>query len=201
MSQINSIAIGYKIILLGESAVGKTSIITRLTKNKFMDLSISTISEYFTEKKMEINGTTIKLEIWDTAGQEKYRSLVRNYYNGCDAAILVYDITDRNSFNEMQNYWHKEILKNCPNIILGVAGNKFDLFETEQVKEKEGKEFANKFGAIFYSTSAKENVGIDALFKDIATKLVELDNKSVSFNNDTVSKLSSQDANSKKKCC
>ena len=201
MSQINSIAIGYKIILLGESAVGKTSIITRLTKNKFMDLSISTISEYFTEKKMEINGTTIKLEIWDTAGQEKYRSLVRNYYNGCDAAILVYDITDRNSFNEMQNYWHKEILKNCPNIILGVVGNKFDLFEKEQVKEKEGKEFANKFGAIFYSTSAKENVGIDALFKDIATKLVELDNKSVSFNNDTVSKLSSQDANSKKKCC
>ena len=150
---------------------------------------------------MEINGTAIKLEIWDTAGQEKYRSLVRNYYNGCDAAILVYDITDRNSFNEMQNYWHKELIKNCPNIILGVAGNKFDLFEKEQVKEKEGKEFANKFGAIFYSTSAKENVGIDALFKDIATKLVELDNKSVSFNNDTVSKLSSQDANSKKKCC
>ena len=200
MSQVGNIGIGYKIILLGESSVGKTSIITRLTKNRFMELSISTISEYFTEKKIEINGTPLKLEIWDTAGQEKYRSLIRNYYNGCDAAILVYDIAERNTFNEVQNYWYKEIKKNCPNIILGIAANKFDLFEREQVTEKEGKDFANEIGAIFYSTSAKENVGIDALFKDIATKLLESDNKSVSFNNDTLSKLSSQDT-SKKKCC
>ncbi len=103
MSQINSIAIGYKIILLGESAVGKTSIITRLTKNKFMDLSISTISEYFTEKKMEINGTTIKLEIWDTAGQEKFRSLAKIYYKDAKVVILVYDITSEKSFTELKN--------------------------------------------------------------------------------------------------
>ena len=141
MSQNNKEA--YKIILLGESSVGKTSIINRLIKNTFNELSLATLSEYYTQKILDINGAQIKLEIWDTAGQEKFRSLIKNYYNGCDAAILVYDITLRKTFDEIENYWYKEIVNNCPNIVLGIAGNKFDLFETEQVTEKEGKELAS----------------------------------------------------------
>ena len=106
----------FKLILLGESSVGKTSIIKRLTTNEFSDISISTVGYIFTEKILEINDIKIKFEIWDTAGQEKFRSLINNYYNGCDGAILVYDITNRKSYDEIVNYWYNEILTHCPNI-------------------------------------------------------------------------------------
>ena len=106
----------YKLILLGESSVGKSSIIDRLTRNKFSELSVATVGQFYTEKMLEIKNTKVKFEIWDTAGQEKFRSLISNYYNGCDGAILVYDITDRKSYDELVNYWYNEILNNCPNI-------------------------------------------------------------------------------------
>ena len=108
--------IGYKLILLGETSVGKSSILTRFSKNIFSELTVSTIDEYFSEKDIEIRGVPMKLQIWDTAGQEKYRSIVRNYYQGCSAAIIVYDITDRDTFDKAINYWYKEIKEYAPNI-------------------------------------------------------------------------------------
>ena len=171
MSQINSIAIGYKIILLGESAVGKTSIITRLTKNKFMDLSISTISEYFTEKKMEINGTTIKLEIWDTAGQERYRSVTRMFYKDADVAILVYDITNKNSYEELKNYWVEQVQESSQkDIMLVIVANKSDLLENEQVEEEEARNYAKSINALYFLASAKQSESINGLFMAIAKK-------------------------------
>ncbi len=109
-------SISYKVILLGESSVGKTSIIYRLTQNKFSDITISTINEFFTEKNLMIKGNKISLQIWDTAGEEKYRSIVKNYYKGSIAAILVYDITNKQSFEEIKNFWYKEIKQFNPNI-------------------------------------------------------------------------------------
>ena len=200
MSQNNNAL--YKIVLLGESSVGKTSIITRLTKNTFSQLSISTFSGCYTQKELDIDGTIINLEIWDTAGQERYRSLAKNYYKGCDAAIFVYDITNKKTFDEISNYWLNELRDNCPDIILGLAGNKFDLFEKEQVTEKEGKILAEKIDAVFYSTSAKESVGIDALFQDIGEMLVQKNNRTESIFNNTIStKLSAENMTSGKKCC
>ena len=194
----------YKVIILGESSVGKSSIIDRLTKNKFSEISISTVGQFYTEKILEIKNNKIKFEIWDTAGQEKFRSLISNYYNGCDGAILVYDITNRKSYDELVNYWYNEILKNCPNIIFGIAGNKFDLFEKEKVNEKEAKEFADKIGAIFYSTSAKEGIGIDTLFQELGIKIYEANENTATFD-ETISsaKLNSIDIgnNKKKNCC
>ena len=194
--------ITYKIILLGESSVGKTSIITRLTQDKYLDTSLSTFSGYYTEKILEVNNIPVRLEIWDTAGQEKYRSLARNYYKGCHAAILVYDITDKSSFEEIINYWYNEIKENCPDIVIGIAANKFDLFEMEQISEKEGKKLAEEINAVFHSTSAKESVGIDVLFFDIAQKLLERNDRTISFNDSLMtSKLSMDYSRSKKKCC
>ena len=208
----------YKVIILGESSVGKSSIIDRLTKNKFSEISISTVGQFYTEKILEIKNNKIKFEIWDTAGQEKFRALAKvfyknaavcilvydNYYNGCDGAILVYDITNRKSYDELVNYWYNEILKNCPNIIFGIAGNKFDLFEKEKVNEKEAKEFADKIGAIFYSTSAKEGIGIDTLFQELGIKIYEANENTATFD-ETISsaKLNSIDIgnNKKKNCC
>ena len=108
--------ITHKIILLGESAVGKTSIINRLTKDTFSNLTISTVNEFYIEKEFKIKDDKIILEIWDTAGQEKFRSIVKNYYKGAAAAILVYDITNLESFKELDDFWLKEIMNFNPNI-------------------------------------------------------------------------------------
>jgi len=107
---------GYKIIILGKTSVGKSSILNRFIKGTFSEISITTINDFYLDKEIEVRGTPMKLEIWDTAGQEKFRSLVRNYYNGSKAAILVYDITDRDSFNEVVNYWYNEVKTNMQNI-------------------------------------------------------------------------------------
>ena len=108
--------ITHKIILLGESAVGKTSIINRLTKDTFSNLTISTVNEFYIEKEFKIKDDKIILQIWDTAGQEKFRSIVKNYYKGAAAAILVYDITNLESFKELDDFWLKEIMNFNPNI-------------------------------------------------------------------------------------
>ena len=105
-----------KVILLGESSVGKTSLIKRYLKNEFDEVIVSTVSESYLEKIIDINGTTINLEIWDTAGEERFRTLVRNYFKGAHAAILIYDISKRTTFDEVKQYWYKEIKENCPNI-------------------------------------------------------------------------------------
>ena len=113
---MSQLSMGYKIILLGETSVGKSSILNRFIKGTFSEISITTINDFYLDKEIEVRGTPMKLEIWDTAGQEKFRSLVRNYYNGSKAAILVYDITDRDSFNEVVNYWYNEVKTNMQNI-------------------------------------------------------------------------------------
>ena len=108
--------ITYKIILLGESAVGKTSIINRLTKDTFSNLTISTINEFYIEKELEIKENKISLQIWDTAGQEKFRSIDKNYYKEAVEVILVYDITNLESFKQIDDFWLKEIMNFNPNI-------------------------------------------------------------------------------------
>ena len=104
-----------KTILLGESGVGKTSIINKYLKNDFMDNMLSTSGNYYLEKIVEFdNNEKIRFEIWDTIGQEKYRSVLKKYYQCATAAILVYDISKRNTFEEMKNYWVNELKENGP---------------------------------------------------------------------------------------
>ena len=109
----------YKVVLVGESGVGKTSITSYFLYNTFNEKQESTITASFAQKSIEIEeiNKTIEFDIWDTAGQEKYRSLAKLFYNEAKAAILVYDITNRKSFQEIQNYWFKDIKENCPNAV------------------------------------------------------------------------------------
>ncbi len=165
----NSIEL-FKVVLLGESGVGKTSIISQFIDNNFQeDLQTST-GGTFSSKSFEYgDGKILKFEIWDTAGQERYRSLTKMFYKDSNAAILVYDITRKESYEELINYWFKEIKNNAPeNIILGIVANKSDLSEEEVVDEEEARNFAKEQGAFFCTTSAKNRFGIEDLFLKIA---------------------------------
>ena len=157
--------IDVKIILLGDSAVGKTSIIGRYINNTFKENYSCTIQA---EKKMKIinedENTSLRLNIWDTMGQEKYRSLTKNFIEGSNIVIFVYDITREDTNLELE-YWvnlTREIL-NDKEVIFGVAGNKNDLLNNIKFNYEEGLEFAEKINASFSETSAKENKGFEKL--------------------------------------
>ena len=168
-----------KVVLLGEAGVGKTSIISRYVTDTFSEVLMSTTGASFADKKLDLDDEhKIKFQIWDTAGQERYRSLAKLFYQNAAVAILVYDITRRESFEKLKNFWVKEIKENAPkDIILAVVGNKSDNYEFEVVSLKEGKQLAEEINAIFKSTSAMLSHGIDDLFKLIAQKFIDPDIK------------------------
>ena len=167
---------GCKVVLLGDSGVGKTCIITRFVSSSFDANMTSTNGASYCTKlvKYEQLGKNLLLDVWDTAGQEKYRSLTKFFYKDAAAVILVYDITREDSFENMKNYWYNQLLENCnKNVVLGVVGNKCDLFEEEKVTEADAREFADKIGAIFELTSAQNNTGITEIFQEVGNKYLD----------------------------
>ena len=163
-----------KAVLVGESGVGKTSIISRFITDSFDPEVLSSSSAQFISKTIKLNEqTSIKFDIWDTAGQEKFRSLAKIFYKDAKIIIYVYDITDKKSFDEIKNYWYKETSENFTgDVILALIGNKIDLYENEQVTDEEGKKFANQINAIFKTTSALSNIGINWLFENLGKKVL-----------------------------
>ena len=207
-----------KVVLLGESGVGKTCIISRFVNNVFENNTMTTISATYAAKVIPYTdaGEFIKFEIWDTAGQEKYRSLTRVFYKDARVAVLVYDITRRETFEEIKNYWYQQIKDNAPeNTIIGLAANKSDLYYNENVTEEEGRNYANEIGAVFKMTSSYENLGIGELFKAIGYKVldpnfkVDIDkiqvnpnnNNDNNNNNNNKIKLNNKKVKKKKRCC
>ena len=164
-----------KVVLVGDSGVGKTCIISRYISGAFNQNSPSTNGASYASKLITFDELkkSISLDIWDTAGQEKYKSLTKFFYKDAAVAILVYDVTNRNSFESMKNFWYGQIKDfGSKNIILGVAGNKCDMYDKEEVNESEGKAFAESIGAFFEITSAKNNTGINELFNTSSNKFV-----------------------------
>ena len=159
-----------KVVLLGESGVGKTSIISQFTVNKFDPHRETSLSAQFTTKTLDFPdlGQSIKFDMWDTVGQEKYRSLAKIFYKDAKVIIFVYDITREFSFQSIKNYWHKETRENWDGTpILAIVGNKIDLYSEIKVSNNEGMAFAEEIGAIFQTTSAASNSGITNLFENI----------------------------------
>ena len=167
--------ISCKIVLLGETGVGKTSIITRYIANSFSQVVMTSTGSSFFSKKIEINeNKRVKLQIWDTAGQEKYRSLAKIFYQSASVAILVYDVTLKNTFDNLKEFWAGEVKTNAPeDIILAIAANKSDDYINQQVDNQEGKDLAKSLNAIFVCTSAKLGNGIDDLFRMVAEKFID----------------------------
>jgi Ras-related protein Rab-6A len=185
-----------KLVLLGDSGVGKTNIVHRFVYDKYYPDSPPTIGATFLGKVITIEGKTVRLQIWDTAGQEKYRSLASMYYKDAEVAVLVYDITNSKSFEGIK-FWLSEIKTNVgDSILIAIAANKSDMLEKESVNLNEAMQFAKDNNAIFKQTSAKDNVGIAELFNDICVKLSPSIKKV-----EGVKVEKKKEAKKKKQCC
>lgn len=157
----------YKIVLLGEGRVGKTCLCLRYVNNKFSADQQSTLEATYLEKRLNLGNKSVRLNIWDTAGQERYHALGPIYYRDANGALLVYDITDRDSFTKVRN-WVKELRKIIgKNIVLVIAGNKCDLEKLRQVEESEANEYAASVGAIHIQCSAKTGINVEQAFLEI----------------------------------
>ena len=197
----------YKVVLIGESGVGKTCIINQFNDGKFDPNIKISISAQFCRKKIDLpNDESITMDIWDTVGQETFRSITQIFYTHAKVAVIVYDVTNKKSFEEAKNYWYKKIQElDDKDIIIAIVANKYDLYEKKQVPNEEGEAYAKSIKAIFGFTSAKNNTGIKTLFENIAMKIKQKkDNKSNetninNINNEKISLINKK--NNKIKCC
>ena len=172
--KMDSEDIEIKVTLIGDSSVGKTCIINKYTKDKFDNEELSTTGANYSQKLIVKNGKTIRLDLWDTAGQEAYRAIGRHFYKESYIVCLVYDITNEGSFENLKEVWYKELLEYGEEVkIVAIVGNKADLYLEEKVKEEEGRNFAKEKNAIFALTSAKTGDGIEELFGDLLKKYFE----------------------------
>ena len=166
-----------KMTLLGNSGVGKTGIIKRFVNETFKDNNSSTIGANSLIKIIKHKNNKYRLNIWDTAGQEKYQSLSKLFYRDAYIIVLVYDLTNKKSFDSLKENWYPDIKSSAENcVLLGVVGNKLDLFEEDNtVDENEAKEFANEINAIFSLVSAKEGDNVSNFFDNLMKKFFEDD--------------------------
>ena len=163
----------FKIMVIGESKVGKGDLIKRYTQDKFAGVYLTTVGVDFQDKVIQIEDKKIRLQIWDTAGQERFRNIAKNYFHSSDGILLIYDITDLNSFTSL-NYWIELIKDNSPeNVKLVLVGNKSHLEEERKVSKEQGEEFAKKYNIKFFEASAKEGINVNETFEYIANAIYD----------------------------
>jgi small GTP-binding protein len=181
-----------KVILVGESLVGKTSLIKQYIQKEFIEDNVITTSADKITKTIETkNNTKYILEIWDTAGNKEYKATNKIFMRNSQIAILVYDITKKESFDELENSYNQILNVNKNNnIVFAVAGNKTDLYEEQIIFPEEGIQFANKINAIFKETSAKDYESVNELFEDVIEKydLMMIENKNKNTGDDKENK-------------
>ena len=206
--------ISCKVVLVGDTGVGKTCIIQRYVNNNYEENVESTVASTYTYKVLNFPNynKSISFDIWDTAGQEIYRALAKNFYLNAAIGVLVYDIKRQSSFDSIKNYWYDQLKESGEeNMIFAVAGNKCDLFNEEEVDEEEAKKFAKSIGAIFKLTSCKESIGIDELFSECGKRYLEVNKlignevkvkkDSGNINLGGTNATNNVNNNNKKKCC
>jgi len=161
----------FKLLLIGDSGVGKSCLLLRFADDTYTESYISTIGVDFKIRTIELNGKTIKLQIWDTAGQERFRTITSSYYRGAHGIIVVYDVTDQVSFNNVKQ-WLQEIDRYaCENVNKLLVGNKSDLVSKKVVDINTAKEFAESLGIPFLETSAKNATNVEQAFILMATEI------------------------------
>ena len=201
----------FKYIIIGDTSVGKSNLSLRFINNEFKNEYNLTVGVEFGEKDIEINNKNYRIQIWDTAGQEQFKSITRTYYKNCVCAIIVYDITSKDSFNNVVT-WINDCRTYSPKTVFMVlVGNKSDLNERRQVNTEEGEELAEKNRILFFETSAKDGSNVNEIFKKSAEEIIKnIDENYYDLNNDSCGikrsnypekKLTIEQKPKKKKCC
>ena len=165
----------FKLLMIGDGGVGKTSLMLRFTENTFLgpSQSFTTIGVDFKIKNVQVGGKKIRLQVWDTAGQERFRTIINSYYRGAHGVILVYDTTDVSSFESLKQ-WLQDINRFAAlNVRILLVGTKCDLVEQRAVTFEEGRDFADAYGMQFIEASAKSNVNVENLFLAMTWELMQ----------------------------
>lgn len=169
----------FKIVLLGDSGVGKSNLLARFARNEFYSNSKSTIGVEFQTQKMEINGKEVKAQVWDTAGQERFRAVTSAYYRGAVGALVVYDISRRQTFDSVGR-WLNELHIHCDmNVVTILVGNKTDLKDAREISTAEGKSLAESEDLFFTETSALDSSNVTAAFQTIIKEIYNILSKKV----------------------
>lgn len=164
----------FKVVLIGDSGVGKSNLLSRFTRNEFNLESKSTIGVEFATRSIQVDGKTIKAQIWDTAGQERYRAITSAYYRGAVGALLVYDIAKNVTFENVDR-WLKELRDHADhNIVIMLVGNKSDLRHLRAVPQDDAKSYAEQRGLSFIETSALDSTNVEQAFHTILTEIYRL---------------------------
>ena len=191
----------YKVLLLGDSSVGKTCFLLRYCDKSFQEAHLSTIGLDYRLKSMTLqNDKKIKLQIWYTAGQDRFRAITKNYYKGANGIILIYDVTNKQSYENVKN-WLTQIKEEAnPNVIIYLAGNKIDVEEDQRViTTEDGQKIADEYKLPFKETSAKNGINVNEIFQELVEKIDEVFSKLEVPKSDQKNKL--YDGKSKKRAC
>ena len=189
----------YKIMVLGESKVGKTSLIKRYTKDQFGGVYLTTVGMDFQDKIIEIEDKKVRLQVWDTAGQERFRNVTKSYFQSSQGLLVVYDITDKESFDKIK-FWIENIKNNAPeNAKLILVGNKCDLANERKVTIEDGENKARNYNIKFFESSAKDGTNVNELFFYLANEIYQNDKTKEKDNKKTMQLDSKK--KEKKGCC
>ncbi|KEG05975.1 small Rab GTP binding protein [Trypanosoma grayi] len=171
MTSVPAASKKYKVVLLGDSGVGKSSLVQRLVKDEWNENQNSTVGASFFRYSCPVDDTAVNFDIWDTAGQERYKSLASMYYRGAAAALVVYELPSYETF-ERAKYWVRELAANSPETIITLVGNKSDLAGKRGVSAEEAAAYAKELDLMFSEASAKDGSGVHTVFEQIARRLV-----------------------------
>ncbi|KAL2342274.1 hypothetical protein Fmac_010214 [Flemingia macrophylla] len=200
----------FKVVLIGDSGVGKSNLLSRFTRNEFCLESKSTIGVEFATRTLQVEGRTVKAQIWDTAGQERYRAITSAYYRGALGALLVYDVTKPTTFENVSR-WLKELRDHADaNIVIMLIGNKTDLKHLRAVATEDAQGYAEKEGLSFIETSALESTNVEKAFQTILAEIYRIISKKSLSSNETASSnikegktitVGTPEPNAKNPCC
>ena len=190
-----------KLLLIGDSSVGKTSLLLRYTDNSFSDKYIATIGVEFKSKDITLNNNTYKIHIWDTAGQERYKSITKNFYKHAEGIIFVYDITKKETFDNLKNWISNA--ENETNFKIIIVGNKLDMESNREVSIEKLKKLAEKKNCQYFETSAKKNINVETMFLSIINEMINnIKNTQDSITESTINLSNDKSIiENKKNCC
>ncbi|KAI9357432.1 ras family-domain-containing protein [Pilaira anomala] len=188
----------FKLVFLGEQSVGKTSLITRFMYDTFDNTYQATIGIDFLSKTMYLDDRTIRLQLWDTAGQERFRSLIPSYIRDSSVCVVVYDITNRNSFSNTSKWIDDVRAERGTDVIIVLVGNKTDLNDKRQVTVEEGEKKAKEYNIMFIETSAKAGYNVKALFRKIGHALPGMESQSEDGQRDQLTKVDLTESSARK---